>query len=143
MILKALITQLQTGSITAVYPRGNMETYPSGKDTNELLTTYVLVYADFAVNAYYTTDNTVAPYIIEVHFPAGFIDQLDAYIENEIIALLNRKRLTDSDGNVFQVFVTENISIMSEPNDDRSISGGNDDKTISKYRRIFVPRRGA
>jgi len=142
LITKAIIEQLKTGSLTTVYPRGNMETYPGGKNSTELLVPYVLVYDDYAVNAYYITDNTIAPYVIEAHFPVGFIDNLNSYIENEIITLLNRKRLTDSDGYTFQVFVTADISIMSEPNDDRSISGGNDDGTISKYRRIFVPRRG-
>lgn len=138
MILKAIMDQLATGSITNIITRGNMETYPSG---DELLSPYVLVYDDYAVNSYYTTENTIRPIIVEVHYPAGYINEVNKYIEEEIVELLNRQRLTDSEGYVFQVFVTAHISVMSEPNDDRTISGGNDDKTISRFRRIFVPRR--
>lgn len=138
MVLKAIMDQVETGSITKVITRGNMETYPAGTD---LLNPYVLVYDDYPVNSYYTTENTVRPIVIEAHYPAGYIDELNKYIEEEIMELLNRQRLTDSEGYVFQVFVTSHISVMSEPNDDRTISGGNDDGTISRFRRIFVPRR--
>ena len=145
MVLKAILDQLETGSIKNGDTRGNMITYPAGEndgvDTSELLQPYVLVFDDFPVNAYYTTDNTIRPMVVEAHFPAGYINELNKYIEEEIMGLLNHKRLTDSEGYVFQVFVTAYISIMSEPNDDRSISGGNDDGTISRFRRIFVPRR--
>ena len=131
MVLKAIMDQLATGSITNIITRGNMETYPSG---DELLKPYVLVYDDYAVNSYYTTENTVRPIIIDVHYPAGYINEVNKYIEEEVVELLNRQRLTDSEGYVFQVFVTAHISVMSEPNDDRTISGGNDDKTISRFR---------
>ena len=142
MVLKAIITQLKTGSISAVFTRGNYETYMAGRSTNELMTPYVIVYDDFPINIYYESSNTIAPYAVEVHFPVGNIDKLAAYIEVELVSLLNRKRLVDADGFNFQVYVTMNISVMAEPNDDKSISGGNDDGTISKYRRIFIPRRG-
>ena len=138
MVLKAIMDQLATGSITNIITRGNMETYPAG---DELLNPYILVFDDYAVNSYYTTENTVRPIIVEVHYPAGYIDEVNKYIEEEVMQLLNRQRLTDSEGYVFQVFVTAHISVMSEPNDDRTISGGNDDGTISRFRRIFVPRR--
>lgn len=140
MVIKAIMNKLATGSIPNIYTRGNMEVYPGGKDSDELLKPYVLVFDDYAVNSYYTTENTIRPLIVEVHYPAGYIDKLNKYIEEEVVELLNRKRLTDSENYVFQVFVTPYLSIMSEPNDDRTISGGNDDGTISKFRRIFVPR---
>ena len=141
MVLKAIINKLATGSITNVNTRGNMKTYLAGASDDELLQPYVLVFDDFPVNSYYTTENTIRPIMIEVHYPAGYIDEVNKYIEEEIIELLNRQRLTDSEGYVFQVFVTAHVSTMSEPNDDRTISGGNDDGTISRFRRIFVPRR--
>lgn len=142
MILKELIAQVKTGTITNVQTRGNLEAYPGGKDVNDLMAPYVLVYDDFAVNTYYPTDNTIMPFVVEVHYPPGYITELNDYIEYELPALLNRKRFTDDEGYTFQVFVTAHVSILMEPNDDKSISGGNDDKTISKYRRVFVPRRG-
>jgi len=142
MILKALIDQLETGSITEVETRGNRKTYIAGIGSSELNEPYVLVYDDYAVNAYYSTDNTVRPIIVEVHFPVGFINELNKYVEEEIVELLNRKRLVDSEGYNFQVYVTSYMSPMQEPNDDKSISGGNDDGTISRFRRIFIPRRG-
>ncbi|RLI54171.1 MAG: hypothetical protein DRP09_13800 [Candidatus Thorarchaeota archaeon] len=142
MILKALIDQLKTGSITNVYTRGNYLTYLNGRNVGDLLEPYVIVYKDYPVNAYYTVNNTIDPYVVEVHFPTGMIDQVDAYIENEIVGLLHRKRLVDDLIYNFQVYVTMSISILAEPNDDKSITGGNDDGTISRYRRIFVPRRG-
>lgn len=141
MVLKAIIDKLATGSIPNIYTRGNMEVYPGGKSSNEMLVPYVLVFDDYAVNAYYTTENTIRPIIVEVHYPPGYINKLNKYIEEEVVGLLNRKRLTDAEGYIFQVFTTSYLSVMSEPNDDKTISGGNDDGTISRFRRIFVPRR--
>lgn len=141
-MLKAIITQLKTGSIKTVYTRGNYQTYLAGKDTNDLQSPYVIVFNDYPINSYYEVVNTIDSFIVEAHFPTGNIDKLNNYIENEVPVLLNRKRLIDTTLYNFQVFVTMNMSIMSEPNDDKSISGGNDDSTISRYRRIFVPRRG-
>jgi len=140
--LQALVTQLKTGSIASVHTRGDYRAYIAGEGSDELLQPYVLVFDDFAVDAYYTVSNTVQPLVVEVHYPAGFVNELNDYIESELATLLNRKRLTDKDGNVFQVYLTMYISPMAEPNDDRSITGGNDDGTISRYRRIFIPRRG-
>lgn len=134
MIIKAIMSQVATGSIKNVITRGMLETYPEPP--------YVIVYADFAIDAYYQKDNTIQPIMIEAHYPMGNSDLLDAYIENEIVTLLHRKRLTDSEGYTFQVYATMALGIIQEPNDDRSISGGNDDKTVSRTRRFFVPRRG-
>ena len=141
--LEALITQLETGSIKNAYTRGNYDAYKAGVGTNELLLPYILVYDDYPLDTYFNTENTIRPLIVDVHFPVGFVNQLNDYVQYELFTLLNRKRLTDNQGSVFQVFVTMNMSIMAEPNDDRSITGGNDDGTISRYRRIFIPRRGA
>lgn len=142
-MLHAIIDQLKTGSITNVFTRGNYQTYPSGPDTeNEVLTPYILVYDDYTVSSYFTTENTVFGFMIEVHFPAGYIDELRDYVNYELPQLLDRKVLTDSDGNYFQIFKTMYMTIVSEPNDDSSITGGNDDKTISRSRRFIVPARG-
>lgn len=141
MILQSIIAKLKTGSITTVYTRGNYQTYLNGRSVNDLLTPYVVVYNDYPMGSYYMVNNTVDSYVVEVHFPTGMINEVAAYIENEITTLLHRKRLIDGTYN-FQVYVTMGISVMAEPNDDKSITGGNDDGTISRYRRIFVPRRG-
>ena len=134
MILPAIIEQLKTGSITNILTRGNIDVYP--------IPPYIFVYDDYSVNSYYITDNSIQPLVVEVHYPPGYINELNNYVENEIPMLLNHKRLIDTDGYSFQVYVTMYLSIMSEPNDDKSITGGNDDGTISRFRRIFVPRRG-
>ena len=143
MALQALITQLKTGSITDVFTRGNYQAYMNGRGVTDLMTPYVLVYDDYPINSYYTNDNTIRPMVVDVHFPVAFINELNDYVEYELHTLLNQQRLIDRMGAVFQVFVTMEISFMNEPNDDRSISGGNDDGTISRYRKIFIPRRGA
>ena len=142
MAILALRTQLKTGSIPIVETRGNQQAYLNGKNIKDLAAPYVLIYNDFSVNPYYTIVNTVDSYVIDVHFPVGNVELLNDYVENEIPVLLHRQRLTDSDAYVFQVLVTMNMSFMSEPNDDRSISGGNDDNTISRWRKIIIPRRG-
>jgi hypothetical protein len=142
MILQAIIAQLKTGSVPAVFTRGNYQTYPNGKDVNDLAKPYVLVFNDYPVASYYENNNTIDAFVVEVHFPAGMINEVNAYIENEVVELLDRKRLVDELVYNFQVYVTMGISVLAEPNDDKSITGGNDDGTISRYRRIFVPRRG-
>ena len=142
MILEAIIAQLKTGTIPAVFTRGNYQTYLNGKGVNDLLSPYVLVYNDYPVASYYEANNIVDQYVVEVHYPTGYINEVSAYIENELVGLLHRKRLVDDTLYNFQVYVTMGISVLAEPNDDKSITGGNDDGTISRYRRIFVPRRG-
>lgn len=143
MILSTLITQLKTGSIPTVKTRGNRVGYLAGEDSDELLKPYVLVYDDFPVNSYYTISNTVQNITVDVHFPVGFIDDLNTYIEEEVVELLHKKRLTTEEGRTFQIEATMHISQMAEPNDDKSITGGNDDGTISRFRRFIIPRRGA
>lgn len=142
MIMQSIITQLKTGSIPTVYTRGNHQTYLNGRNVNDLLSPYLIVYKDFPVATWYQVVDTIDPYVIEVHFPTGMINEVDAYIENELVGLLHKKRLVDDTVYNFQVYVTMSISTLAEPNDDKSITGGNDDGTISRYRRIFVPRRG-
>jgi len=142
MVLKAIMDQLATGTIPQIYTRGNYEIYMAGRNSNDLLVPYVVVYDDYPINVYFEAINSISPFAIEAHYPVGNMDKLNEYIEYELSTLLNRKRLVDGDGYSFQVYVTMNISVMAEPNDDKSISGGNDDGTISRYRRIFIPRRG-
>ncbi len=145
MIIDTIITQLKTGSLANVYPKGNSQTYPAGKSSDGLINPYVLVYNDFPVNTFYLVNNSVDMYVVEAHFPVGYLTEVSKYVENEIPVLLDHKRLADVDGGDtynFQVFVTMNISTLIEANDDKSITGGNDDGTISRFRKIFVPRRG-
>ena len=143
MILKAIMDQLETGSIPTIITRGNRTAYPAGENTDEILKPYVIVYDDFPVDSYYTTVNTIQHIAIDVHFPVGFIDELNAYIEDEVVTLLHKRRLTTSQGQTFQMDATMYISQMQEPNDDKSITGGNDDGTISRKRRFIIPRRGS
>ncbi len=142
MILQAIMAQLKTGSVPTVYTRGNYQTYLNGRGVNDLLEPYVVVYNDYPVANYYEHNNTIDSYIVEVHYPTGMINEVTAYIENEIVDLLHKQRLVDDLIYNFQTYVTMGISVLAEPNDDKSITGGNDDGTISRYRRIFVPRRG-
>ena len=144
MILAAIIDELKKGTIKDIITRGNMHTYPAGKD-KALLKPYVIVHDDYSVNSYYATSLSIQPIVIDAHFPIGFIRELNNYIEDEVPSLLNRKRLYYTENEIkysFQVYVTMYISIMTEPNDDKTITGGNDDGTISRFRRIFIPRRG-
>lgn len=141
MILKAIMDQLATGSISKIKTRGNRNVYPSGENSDELLQPYVLVYDDYPLNVYYTLVGTVQNIAVDVHFPIGMIDELNAYVEEELIGLLHKKRLTAANGHTFQIEATNYISQMQEPNDDKSITGGNDDGTISRLRRFVIPRR--
>lgn len=134
MKLKAIVDQLATGSVKVIIVRGNLEAFPKAP--------YILVYDDYPQNTYYAADNTIKAFVVEAHFPVGNIDDLDEYIEHEVIGLLDRKILTDDAGISLQVFATSNVGPMVEPNDKRSLSAGNDDGTISKSRRFFTPRRG-
>lgn len=144
MKIKAIIDQLKTGSVKNVFTKGNYEVYPSGEGVRDTREPYVLVYDGYSLNPFYGNDNTVRSYIVEVHYPPGNLYELDEYIEHEVIGLLAKKRLTDpDDGTVFQIYSTALVNAMQEPNDDRSISGGNDDKTISRMRTFIIPRRGA
>lgn len=141
MILKAVMTQLKTGSISTVETRGNYASYIAGRNTDELLKPYVLVYDDYPITTYYAQVDSVQNIAVDVHFPVGMIDELNKYVEEELISLLHKKRLTTSEGQTFQIEATLYISQMQEPNDDKSITGGNDDGTISRLRRFIIPRR--
>jgi len=134
MRLDTIRTILLTGTVKNVIIRGNMDTSP--------VAPYVLLYDDYSINSYFTVDNTIDPFIIEVHYPPGYSNAVTTYIEKEVVDLLHRKVLTDADGDSFQTFATPTITPLTEPNDDRAISAGNDDGTISRGRRFFTPRRG-
>ena len=112
MILSAIISQLKTGSIQNINTRGNYPVYPAGKDNKSLLDPYVFVYDDYAVSAYYSQNNSVQPIIVDAHFPLGYIDELNKYVENEVPELLNNKRLTDDEGYTFQVYVRDRKSVV-------------------------------
>jgi len=135
MRLNAIKTVLARGSVKNIVLAGNLEIYP------EL--PYILLYDDYPLNSYYTEDNTIDPFIVEVVFPAGYTDEVTKYVEEEVIQLLSRKVIYDEEeGIYFQVYPTSNITKLSEPNDDRALSKGNDTGTLSKERRFFTPRRG-
>jgi len=133
MRLDAVKAALALGTVKNIIKRGNMETYPAPP--------YVLIYDDYPLNSYYTVGSTVNPFIVEVHYPAGYRDAVDKYIEEECLALLHRKVLND-DGVSFQVFATPNVTPLVEPNDDMTLSAGNDDGTLSRRRRFFTPTHG-
>ena len=133
--LTALKAVIEQGSITNVVLRGDMETYPEPP--------YVIIFDDYALNSYYMLDNTVDPFVVEACFPVGWSEKCTKYVNQELMTMLNKKVITDAeDGTVFQVYSTANITPLIEPNDDRALSKGNDDGTLSKQRRFFTPRRG-
>jgi hypothetical protein len=125
-MITAIITKLKTGSITNVIPRGGTVANPS--------TTYVVVWKDSpVVQAGGDGTRGTNQYYISAHFPKGFINELEDYIENEIAALLHKKILTARDGRKIQLLKTANISPIIEGNDDGTISMDRLFETVAIY----------
>ena len=106
--IKAIMNQLITGSIVKAYTRGNYQTYLSGKSKDDTVSPYVVVYDDFPIDSYYKTIKSVQSIVIDAHYTYAYIDELNTYIEEEVIGLLHRQVLTTGDGNVFQIIATMN-----------------------------------
>jgi len=116
----AIITQLKTGSIKTVLPKGAMTTNPQPP--------YVIVWGPVLIPQPGNEDRGKNQYFISVHFPRGYVNDLDNYIYNETVDLLHNERLTMRDGR------KATLKISGDPSD---LIEGNDDNTISKER-IFI-----
>jgi hypothetical protein len=119
-VIVAIIAQLKTGSITNVYPRGSTIINPSPP--------YVIVWGPELIPQSGNEDRGKNQYFISVHFPKGFVNQLEDYIYNEVVSLLNNFRGVMRDGR------QATLKISGAPS---NLIEGNDDNTISKER-IFI-----
>ena len=119
-MITAIINQLKTGSITNVYPRGDIIT--------NYQPPYVIVWGPELVPQPGNEDQGKNQYFISAHFTRGFINQLDDYIYDEIVDLLNNFRGVMRDGRKATLHISGAPSNLIE---------GNDDNTISKER-VFI-----
>jgi len=111
-MIKAIITQLKTGSITNVIPRGQNVVNPD--------IPYVVVYKLATVDQGYRYG--LKQYSINCHFPKGYIDELDDYIEIEVVELLDGQILTTRDARKVRIDASEDAGIIVESNDDNTNS---------------------
>ena len=119
-MLTAIIDQLKTGSISTVLPRGAITTNPQPP--------YVIVWGPELIGQPGDEDRGKNQYFISVHYARGYINQLNDYIYNEIVSLLNEQRLTTRD------LRKATLKISGAPS---NLIEGNDDNTISKER-VFI-----
>jgi hypothetical protein len=119
-LITAIIDRLKTGTIKNVYPRGSIVQNPSAP--------YVVVWGPELIPQPGYDDRGKNEYFISVHFQRGFINDLDDYIYNEIINLLNNYRIISRDGRKATLKISGAPSTLIE---------GNDDVTISKER-VFI-----
>lgn len=121
-MLKAIIDQLKTGSITNVFPKGDPVLNPQKP--------YIVVWQDSPIPESGRLDQGKNYYTISAHFQRGAIDYLDDYLFIELPTLLYGQILTTRDLRRVQVFLDfEGISTLIE---------GNDDTTISKERQAWT-----
>lgn len=119
-MIKAIVTQLKTGTIKTVIRRGSITVNPSAP--------YVVVWGPELIPQPGHYNQGQNQYFIACHFNRGYGDDLDDYITNEVVDLLNKQILTTRDFRKVQLHVSGGPSNMIE---------GHDDKTISKER-IFT-----
>lgn len=117
---KAIEDRLKTGSITRVYPKGDV--------VSNIQPPYIIIGGPVLVPQPGNEDRGKNQYTIYVHFQRGYVDQLDDYIYIELVSLLHKQRLTMRDGR------KATLHISGAPSD---LIEGNDDGTISKER-IFI-----
>lgn len=111
-MIKAIVEQLKTGSISNVFPRGQNIVNPDRP--------YVMVWESEPIEQ---KDNQgLNEYIIAVHFPPGNINQVDDYILKEVVDLLDCKTLTTRDGRLVTLHRTMRVSRLIEKNNDGTIS---------------------
>jgi len=119
-MIHAIIDRLKTGSITNVYPKGDPVVNP--------IPPYIYVWQKSPVMQPGSDNYGKNFYIVSVHYPQGFINYLDDYIDTELMTLLHKFIATARDGRKVQLYL-----------DGQGISGlieGNADKTISKERQV-------
>ena len=121
-MITAIINQLKTGSISNVLPRGSIQTNPTPP--------YVVVWGPELIPQPGDEDRGKNQYFVSVHFNRGYINQLDDYIYDEIVDLLDEQILTMRDGRKAKLEISGAPSNLIE---------GNDDNTISKERVFITP----
>lgn len=125
-MIKAIITQLKTGSITNVIPRGQNIVNPEKP--------YVVVWGPETIQQTGMDREGKNLYYINTHFPKGYINQLDDYVYNELPTLLpDKMRLTTRDGRIVQLFLTMDIGVIVEGNDDGTLSKERVFETIAMF----------
>lgn len=120
-MITAIINQLKTGSVTNVITRGNNIVNPEPP--------YVVVWKDTPTQQA-GSQNGLNNYVINAHFPKGWVNQIEDYIEEETYQLLHAKILTTRDNREVKIEATSDI---------RPIVTGNDDGTISMSRVFITP----
>ena len=117
---KAIITQLKTGTISEVIPKGSTKT--------NLQPPYIIVWGPLLIPQPGDEDRGKNQYMISVHLSRGYINQLDDYVYTELVELLANQTLTTRDGR------RAILKISGAPS---NLIEGNDDNTISKER-VFI-----
>jgi hypothetical protein len=113
-LIKAIINQIKTGSISNAITRGGSVSRPTPP--------YVVVYEDTPENG---GDERVglSNIVINAHFPIGNWGELDGYIYRELPILLDKVILTAVDtGRTFRLNKTKTIGPPVDGNDDNTIS---------------------
>jgi hypothetical protein len=114
-MITAIINKLKTGSITNVIPKGGILANPE--------TPYVVVWKDSPIVQSGRMENSgTNQYYISVHYPKGYINQIDDYIENETVSLLDGVTFSTRDGRKVKLHKTADMSPLIEGNDDGTIS---------------------
>ena len=144
MILTAIGNKLKTGSVKTIIYRGNGEQYPAFRPKQAgkppiCENPYVIVYEGESVPQLNFNPNTMREIFIVAHYPLGNKDKLDEYIYREVVQLLSGI-IIDND-NAFKLELTARVSETVEENDDRTITGGNDDRSISRSRVFLFPEK--
>lgn len=116
-MITAIINRLKTGTITTVIPRGT--------NLVNITPPYVVVWGPELIPSPGDEDRGKNQYFISAHFSRGYVNQLDDYIYNEVVDLLDKYRATMRDGRIATLYISGAPSNIIE---------GNDDETISKER---------
>ena len=122
-MLTAVITKLKTGSIPTVIAKGD--------PIKNALSAYVVVWEDVRL----VTGNGQATggIMVACHNIRGTQDDINNYMEGEVVTLLHEIILTDVSGNKFRLQDTGELSVFVE----------NDDNTLSRDRLFSLPKLGA
>jgi hypothetical protein len=113
-MITEIITQLKTGTYKNVYAR-----YDGVKN---LVPPYVLVWEDARLQTSNGQANT--GFFVSLHMVRARMDDLNSYMNNELITLLHKETLTETGPPVinFRLLDTNELSPLIEDNDDQTIS---------------------
>lgn len=120
-MITAIINRLKTGSIQNVIPRGHNVSNPDKP--------YVVVWKDTPVQQA-GSQNSLNEFVVNAHFPKGWVNEIEDYIEVETYQLLHDQLLTTRDNRKVKIEATSSIG---------AIQTGNDDGTISMSRVFTAP----